>query len=99
MQMRRLPAGFVGFGDAAPTPAPTPDAVSAAANTALAPITLISPMPSITAPGATQVSSTAVPSAPAGWCAIESWVNSYPGLAALAGVGLFFIVKGGRARK
>jgi len=100
MQMRRLPSVFAGFGDtaAAATPAPTPDSVSAAAGTSVAPITLVSPMPSITAPGPTQVSSAAIPAAPAGWCAVETWVNNNPGLAAASAILLFFTVKGGRAK-
>ena len=101
MRMRRLPRRFAGLGNgngSSFSPAPTPDSVSAAAGTSLSPITLVSPVPSITAAGPTQVSSAAVPAAPTGFCAVENWVNQNPGLAALAGVGLFFLIKGGGAK-
>jgi hypothetical protein len=68
---------------------PTP-AIAAATGTPLAPVSLVSPMPSITA------IPNPVTSQPSGFCSINSWVASNPMLAAAGVFGLFLLLKGGK---
>ena len=83
-----------GLGNGSPSPAPTPNAATAPGQS-LAPISLVSPMPSITSTPVTSVASDQMPPTPGGWCAIENWVNQNPGLAAVSALLVFFAVRGG----
>ena len=78
-------------------PASSPDTAAAAA-LPLGPISLVSPMPSITQPSQDQVSTTSVPPAQTPpTCSISTWVSNNPALAALAAVGVYlFMSQGGR---
>ncbi len=78
------------------TPAPTPAAASITGQS-LSPITLVSPMPTITAPPAGSVVSNNIPAPvlPSFECGIANWVNSNPLLAALSAVAVYFFVAKG----
>lgn len=77
-----------GFGDAHPASSP---AVASATGQSLGPVTLVAPMPSITAPP-NAVGATAPPACNS----MDSWVNGNPLLAALGIVGVFFLLGGRR---
>lgn len=83
---------------ASAAPAPTPAAASISGQ-GLAPITLVSPMPSIVTPPAGSVSSNNIPApaSPSFECSLASWVNGNPLLAAVAAFGVYFMfASGGR---
>jgi hypothetical protein len=71
---------------------PATPAVAAATGQPLAPITLVAPLPSITA---IPNPNTPAP-APSGMCAVNTWVSSNPMLAAGAALGLFLLLSGGK---
>jgi hypothetical protein len=75
---------------AAQTPPSTPDAAISSGQ-GIGPITLVSPMPSITAiPNPAQT-----PSAPSGWCSWDAWVAANPWWAGLVAVGTFMLISSG----
>jgi len=77
-----------GFGDASAPPAASP-ATAAATGQSLGPVSLVAPMPSITAPPNT------VAPTPAPVCnSVDSWVSANPMLAALGVVGVFLFFGG-----
>lgn len=79
------------------SPAPTPDS-AASTGQALAPITLVSPLPSITAPGPNTVSSSNIPApaSPSFECSLANWVNSNPLMSSLLALGVYFLIAGGK---
>jgi len=89
------PPSFSGLGNGTPEAAPTPGA-AASTGLSISPITLKQPLPSITTPPTSSVSSMQMPPVSVTWCAVENWVNNNPGLAALSAVAVFFLLKGGR---
>ena len=80
-------------------PAPTP-AAAAVSGQALSPISLVSPMPSITPPSPVSIASNTIPTPtqPSFTCSLSQWVSANPILATLIGIGAFFAFSGGHKR-
>lgn len=71
--------------------APPPNVKTAiATGQGIGPISLVSPLPSITA--------VPNPANPQSSCSFNSWVSQNPGLAALGAFGVFLLLKGGKRR-